>query len=410
MNDYVSEVDSRYEGRVEAAGVTLIRGEGRFIGHKRIEVSGRSLTAEKIVVATGSRPVPPPFADLPVWTSDHLFPLRSAPPQSLIIIGGGVIGCEMAAFFAAVGVETSLFVRHERLLGKEDREIEEVFQTEFSNEVRTHFHTSLKNLTRSGELFRATFQTEDGEQIFQAECVLFATGCVPNTELLDLSKTGLAADAKGFLPVDEHLETAISGIYSTGDVNGRHMLQHAAAFEVQFLRQKFLKGITTPIDESHMPHAVFTHPEIAAVGFTEEQLKDSGTPYVAHRGLSREREGNGPAHRLPAHQTPRFPRRSLHPRLPPRRPRSFDHAPSGHGRHAPEKRRPRTRRNDSHPPHPQRMPARRGGEGDTRGLYTAGIGKNQSHASLQASPAAQHHFFDQTAGGCGGLGSRFGDR
>jgi len=281
VNDYVSEVDPRYEGRLEAADVTFIRGEGRFTDHKQIEAAGRTLTAEKIVIATGSRPAPPPFADLPVWTSDDLFPLRCAPPKSLIIIGGGIIGCEMAAFFAAVGVETSLFVRDERLLEKEDCGIEEVFQQEFSKDVRTHFHASLKHLTRSGELFSATFQTETGEQTFQAERVLFAIGRIPNTESLNLSETDLSANAKGFLPVNEHLETAVPGIYSTGDVNGRHMLQHAAAFEVQFLRQKFLKGVTTPIDEGHMPHAVFTHPEIAAVGFTEEQLKESGTPYVA---------------------------------------------------------------------------------------------------------------------------------
>ncbi|MEO5913072.1 MAG: FAD-dependent oxidoreductase, partial [Luteolibacter sp.] len=122
VNQYVGGVDGRYEDRVNAAGVTLIRGEGRFTGQKQIEVSGRTLTAERIVVATGSRPSPPPFAHLPVWTSDDLFPLESTPPKSLIVIGGGVIGCEMAAFFAAVGVETSLFVRGDRLLKKEDKQ------------------------------------------------------------------------------------------------------------------------------------------------------------------------------------------------------------------------------------------------------------------------------------------------
>ncbi len=281
VNDYVSGVDPRYQRRLEAADITLVRGEGRFTDHKQIEAAGRTLTAEKIVIATGSRPTPPPFADLPVWTSDDLFPLRCAPPKSLIIIGGGIIGCEMAAFFAAVGVETTLFVRGERLLEKEDHQIEEVFQQEFRKDVRTHLHTTLKHLTRSGELFSATFQTATGEQTYQAERVLFAIGRIPNTESLHLAETGLTANAKGFLPVNDHLETAVPGIHATGDVNGRHMLQHAAAFEVQYLRQKFLKGITTPIDEGHMPHAVFTHPEIASVGFTEEQLKESGTPYVA---------------------------------------------------------------------------------------------------------------------------------
>jgi mycothione reductase len=281
VNDYVGGVDGRYESRVEEAAVTLIRGEGRFTGHKQIEAAGRTLTAVKIVIATGSRPAPPPFANLPVWTSDDLFPLRDAPPKSLLVVGGGVIGCEMAAFFAAVGVETTLLVRKDRLLPKEDSGIEQVFQTEFGKQVRTRFHVELKDLTRADDLFTATVATGDGVETLRAERVLFAIGRIPNSGMLGLEKTGLATDAKGFIPVDEHLETAVPGIHATGDVNGRYMLQHAAAYEVQFLRQKFLKGETGPIDEGQIAHAVFSHPEVAAVGFTEDQLKASGTPYIS---------------------------------------------------------------------------------------------------------------------------------
>lgn len=280
VNDYVSGVDGRYQTRVDLADVTLVRGEGRFIGHKQIEAAGRKLTAEKIVIATGSRPAPPPYADLAVWTSDDLFPLRCPPPQSLLVIGGGVIGCEMAAFFAAVGVETTLFVRTDRLLEKEDAEIEQVFQKEFTKHVATRFHADLKHLTREGDRFAATFATPDGEKTFHAERVLFAIGRIPNSDL-DLGKTGLSTNRKGFIPVNEHLESAIPGIHATGDVNGRHMLQHVAAYEVQYLRGKFLKGETAPINEGEIAHGVFSHPEIAAVGFTEDELKASGTRYVA---------------------------------------------------------------------------------------------------------------------------------
>ncbi|MEO8613752.1 MAG: dihydrolipoyl dehydrogenase [Luteolibacter sp.] len=281
VNEYVNKVDGRYESRVEGADVTLIRGEGHFVGHKQIEAAGRLLTAEKIVIATGSRPAPPPFGELPVWTSDDLFPLRCPPPKSLLIIGGGVIGCEMAAFFAAVGVETSLFARHERLLENEDSEIEQVFHNEFGKSVRVHFQTTLKHLTRSGDLFTATFLTPDGEKTYQAERVLFAIGRIPNSDALALDKTGLSTNAKGFIPVNAHLESAVPDIHATGDVNGRYMLQHAAAFEVQYLRQKFLKGVRGPIDEKPMAHAIFSYPEVASVGFTEEQLKASGTAYVS---------------------------------------------------------------------------------------------------------------------------------
>lgn len=281
VNSYIGGVDARYEGRIDNAGVTLIRGEGRFMGHKTIRAAGRELTAGKIVVATGSRPTLPPFAHLPVWTSDSLFPLDSAPPKSLLVVGGGFIGCEMAAFFSALGTHTLMFTRGNRLLGREDRDIEQVFQTEFSRDVPTHCHAELRELTHDGRQFSATFDIHGKPETFTAERVLFAIGRIPNTDALDLGTTGLQVNARGFLPVNEHLETAIPGIYATGDVNGRYMLQHAASFEVQYLRRKFLKATTDPIDECLVAHAVFSHPEVASVGFTEEQLKSAGTPYVS---------------------------------------------------------------------------------------------------------------------------------
>lgn len=281
VNEYIGGVDGRYQGRVDDAGVTLVRGEGRFTGHKLIEAAGRTLTAEKIVIATGSRPTPPPYADLGVWTSDDLFPLEGEPPASLLVIGGGVIACEMAAFFAAVGVDTTLCVRKERLLGKEDADIERVFQQEFGKAVRTRFHANLKELSHTADGFTATFETPDGDETFSAGQVLFAIGRKPNSESLDLMETGITTDDKGFIPVNEHLESAVPGIYATGDVNGRFMLQHAAASEVQFLREKFLKSGTGTIDESPIGHGIFSHPEVAAVGKTENELKDNGVPYVA---------------------------------------------------------------------------------------------------------------------------------
>jgi dihydrolipoamide dehydrogenase len=281
VNHYVGGVDARYLGRLQAAGVDVVRGEARFIAPKTIEAAGRQLTADKIVIATGSRPITPPFADLPMWTSDNLFPLRDKPPRSLIVIGGGFIGCEMAAFFAAVGTETHLMARGGRLLSREDSDIEQVFQAEFGKEVTTHCHAGLTHLEWDGSLFTATFDIHGQSRTFTAERVLFAIGRVPNTDMLDLHHTGLSTDERGFLPVNDHLETEVPGIYATGDVNGRFMLQHAAAFEVHYLRQRFLKGTSEPIDERHVAHAVFSYPEVASIGLTEDQLKAAGTPYVA---------------------------------------------------------------------------------------------------------------------------------
>ena len=281
VNEWIAGVDGRYEGRVEASGATLIRGEGRFVGEKIVQARGRTLTADKIVVATGSHPTPPPFAELPVWTSDDLFPLKEDPPKSLIVIGSGFIGTEMSAFFSGIGIETKLFARGPRLLGRADSDIEATFSKEFTKEVETHAGASLIDLKYEESRFFATFEINGRQEVHAADKVLFAIGRRPNTASLNLEATGLAGNERGFLPVNDQLETSVPGIYAAGDVNGRYMLQHAASYEIQYLREKLVKGKTEPIDERIIAHAIFSHPEVASVGFIEEDLKAAGTDYVA---------------------------------------------------------------------------------------------------------------------------------
>lgn len=280
VNGWIDGVDERYEERVIGAGVDLFRGEASFSGKKIVTVRGKTLTAETIVIGTGSRPRTPPYDDLPVWTSDNLFPMEGAPPKSLLIIGGGFIGCEMAAFFSAIGTRVRLFSRSDRLLTHEDPDIEEIFQEEFEKEVPTECHAVLEDLNYHNGTFEAKFLIHGEEHSFSAERVLFAIGRTPNSESLNLDTTGLSADNRGFIPVDDCLETEIPGIYAIGDINGRFMLQHAAAYEVHYLRQRLLKGAKGPIDESLIGHAVFSHPEVASVGLTEEQAREKNLPHV----------------------------------------------------------------------------------------------------------------------------------
>lgn len=282
INHYIDGVDGRYQSRIEDAGVHLVRGEGRFTAPRVVTAAGRAFTAPAIVVATGSRPAPRPFPELPTWTSDDVFPLRHDPPSSLLIVGGGVIGCELAAAFASLGTETHLFHRSPRLLPREDAEIESIFREEFTRHVPTTAKASLVDLRHDGKEFHATFEI-DGERRLshRAERVLFAIGRVPNSDRLDLENAGIETDERGFIQVDDHLRSTCEGVFATGDVNGRFMLQHAAAQEVLYLRGKLLKDESDPIDESLIGHGIFSHPELAAVGKTEEQVREAGTPHVS---------------------------------------------------------------------------------------------------------------------------------
>lgn len=278
-NHFSDGVDSRYESWFPE-GTTLYRGVGKFIDNHTVEVNGEQLTAAEIVIATGAKPSPTPFPDLPVWTSDNLFPLKGNVPKSIAIVGGGFIACELANFFEAVGVETHLLVRGERLLPQEDDEISAIFAEEFSKNVTVHYNTTITDAKHTDDKFQLSFNDATNSSL-ETDALLYAIGRVPNTADLGIENTSIQKNERGFIPNNDYLETNVSGVYSVGDVSGRYQLQHAAAFEVNYLRQRLLKGDTSPIDyDFSMPHAVFSDPEVAGIGMTEQALKASGQAYV----------------------------------------------------------------------------------------------------------------------------------
>ena len=281
VSDYVNQVDARYESRLPE-NLILIRGHAEFVADKRIRIreSEQELTAETIVIAVGTRPRPHPFPDLPAWSSDDLFPLKAKIPQSLAIIGGGFIGCELGAFFSAIGIPTALYVRSHHLLPNEDHEIGEIFCDEFTRHTPTHFGHSLKDLVHDGRSYKATFVTDDGERSIEVDQVLFATGRISNADQLGLEHTQIEVDRRGFIVTDDHLQSTVPGVYAAGDSAGRFVLQHAASYDIHYLRQHLLKGDDSPIDYGAMPHAVYSDPEVASVGLTENQLREQGTPFV----------------------------------------------------------------------------------------------------------------------------------
>ena len=280
VGDWVRGVDPRYEERVTSVeGLDLYRGHGRFVSNKVIEVNGEQLEGETIVVGVGTRPRPVPYEG--VWTNENLFPLEEKAPQSITIVGGGFIACELANFFDAVGVETRLLVRSERLLPVEDEEIGEIFQEHFTQNVTTSFGTSICSLEKTSDGFSMELEQSDGSvEVHQSEQVLFAIGRVPNSDNLGVENTDIQLDRRGYLIVDDHLRTNVEGVYAAGDIAGRYQLQHVASYDIHYLRQRLLKGEEGAIDYGMVPHAVFTDPEIASVGATEKELQEAGVPYV----------------------------------------------------------------------------------------------------------------------------------
>jgi len=277
-NSYISKVDPRYESRFDE-NVTLYRGEAHFIENKTIEVDDQHLTAPTILIATGTRPINAPHEK--AWTSDDIFPFNKEVPKSITIVGSGFIACELANFFDAVGVDTKLIARGDALLRAEDEEISKIFTEEFSKNVDVSFNTSIKDISYENDTFDLVLENKDGTKVsHKSQALLYATGRVSNTDTLNLENTDIELDDRGFIKRDEFFQTNVDGVYVTGDASGKHMLQHAAAYEVNYLGKTLFENEPKALKFKYMPHAVFSEPEVASVGITEQKAKEQELEYV----------------------------------------------------------------------------------------------------------------------------------
>ena len=247
--------------------ITLVREKGVFIDAHT--VSG--YTAPNIIVATGSSPkmLPIPGADSPrVVDSTGLLGLKER-PQKLCIIGAGVIGMEFASVFQRFGSEVTVIEYLKECLPMVDSDI--------AKRLR-------KLLEKRGITFRMKTAVQDLSEI-DADIILMATGRKPNVSA-DFANAGFDFDERGGVAVNEHFETSVKGIYAIGDVNSRQMLAHAAEMQGIHVVNRIL-GIEDNIRFEVMPAAIFTEPEAACVGPTEDQLKEAGTAFECHKAFYR---------------------------------------------------------------------------------------------------------------------------
>jgi len=278
-NEYIANVDERYNSRFNE-NVQVFKGVGSFVSNNVIEVNNEKLTAPKIVIATGTKPKKPGHEK--AWTSDDIFPLKGKIPKSITIIGAGFIACELASFFCAVGIETTLLSRSQGILKKEDNEISEIFKSEFSKKVNIEFETTAENIDYKNEQFLMTLKNKDGiKRPHTTDALLYAIGRESNTPSLKLENTSIETNDRGYIKRNEFLETTAKGVYVVGEAAGVYMLQHAAAYEVNHLDKILLEDCKEPLHFKYMPHAVYTEPEIASVGITEQEAKKQNIEYVS---------------------------------------------------------------------------------------------------------------------------------
>ncbi len=263
--------------------IDLYQGTAEFVSNKVVQVSGEQLTADKIFIAVGTRPSIPHIPGLtgtPFMTSTEAL-RRTTLPKKLIVIGAGYIAVELGHAYGALGCEVHFLVRS-GFLRNEDKQVQDEFTRVFSSKYKAHFGSVPQQVDYQNNIFNVTYIDADGtSQNIKADALLVATGITSNADTLNLTSTGIQLDHRGYIKVNDHLETAVPGVYALGDCIGRYFFRHSVNFEGEYLfRTVFVEKLRKPIQYPPVPHAVFASPQVAGVGKTEEELISLGVDYV----------------------------------------------------------------------------------------------------------------------------------
>jgi glutathione reductase (NADPH) len=281
----LGRLNAVYRELLEGAGVRIIEGRAHLRDRHTVEVGGESFSADRILIATGSRPVrvPIPGAELAI-TSDELFDLDHQ-PRSVLIAGGGYIAVEFASILRGLGSEVVLSYRGPLFLRGFDDDVRSTLASEMRKRgVALRFGTTVERLERHDGRVAAVLSS--GE-VVAADLVLWATGRTPNTAGLGLEELGVRLDARGAVFVDERLQSSVPGIYALGDVIDRITLTPVALAEGTALARSLFGGTPTAVDYSNVPTAVFSQPAVAAVGLSEAAARAAGHDVAVFRSTFR---------------------------------------------------------------------------------------------------------------------------
>jgi mycothione reductase len=294
VNEEVAQDSKNIEkGLTNSERHTLYKTEGKFVDEKVIEVneapaSGEEkhekITADKILVAAGSRPLVPPIDGLredTYITSKEALGLDER-PEELVVIGGGYIAVELAHFFGALGTDITIIEAEDALISREDEEVKEKFTDLFSDRHDVNLGLKAMKVEDLEDKVKVVAEDKDGnKESFAGDKLLLAAGRRPNTDRIDAEAGGLKKDDRGFLETDEKLKTSVDGVYALGDIAGNFMFKHSANYEAEVVYQNLLTEDTHKADYTAMPHAIFSSPQISGVGKTEQELRNEDREYVS---------------------------------------------------------------------------------------------------------------------------------
>lgn len=284
----VDEDAQKIETNITAhPNITLFKGKGRFTAEKNVAIGDRTITADRVLIAAGARPFVPPIPGLNTvdyWTSTEAL-RQTEQPKSLIIIGGGYIGMELGHFYGSLGTEITVIETLDLLLAREDKEVAKTFTRLFSKKYPVYLKHQITQISQSADGMKIVLcKDEEGmDHTFKAEALLVVTGTKPNSDTIGLENTTVQITERGFVQTDEYMRTTEENVWALGDIVGKAPFKHGANYEAQAIMQNMLTPEKAKVDYTIMPHAVFSSPQIAGVGLTEEQAKEKGITYEVRK-------------------------------------------------------------------------------------------------------------------------------
>ncbi|MDA8423789.1 MAG: FAD-dependent oxidoreductase, partial [Nitrospiraceae bacterium] len=250
-------------------------GEAHFTGDYTVEVNNTTVKGKTIFLVSGARPLIPQIKGIETieyLTNDTALRLTSR-PESMVIIGGGYIAAEFAHFFEAVGTKVTIIQRNKRLVPDEEPEVSDGLNKALSRRMAIHTNTEAIEVRQTGKVATVTARERDSgkQREITAQHVLIAAGRKSNADVLMVANSGIKTNEQGYLIVDDFFETTKKNIWAFGDAIGKKMFRHAANQESELVWHNAIHGKKSKMNYLTVPHAVFSWPEIASVGLTEDQ-------------------------------------------------------------------------------------------------------------------------------------------
>ena len=248
-----------------------------FVDESILETKNGKIKGRKIFIASGARPSIPSVKgldDIDYLTNETVLDLKRK-PESLILVGGGYIAVEYGHFLSAMGTEVIIVQRNKKLVPNEDPEISDLLKKEFEKRMRIYVNTETMGIqqSRSGYIVHVKNKERGREKRLMAEKIMVATGRKSNADLLKVENAGIETDETNFIKVDDYLQTNKGNIWALGDAIGKQMFTHAGDKEAELAWHNATEENKMKMDFQLVPHAIFTYPQIASVGLTEEQAR-----------------------------------------------------------------------------------------------------------------------------------------